>query len=549
MAKKLNFGIDSITKINDGVTDLAKAVKVTLGPKGRTVILYRGFGSPHVTKDGVTVAKDVEFEDSTSNMAAELVKEVSAKTAEHAGDGTTTATVLSEAIFSRGYNALVKRHKFYPLKKDLVPTGVNAMDLKRGIESAVEDVTKRLKEIAIEVEDSNDINDIATISANNDPELGKLIADAYEKLGNEVIILQEESPYLEPTSKLKLIEGIQFDKGFMSPSFTNDQGKSKVEFENPMFLMIPGKVTNPRDLIRAVETSLETGRGLVVIAEDFDVPVLEFLVKNKLQAQAKLVAIKAPGLGEQRYQKLLDLCSVTGCKTLDPKVGEKINSIKESDMGSAHKILITATETIIISDDKYSENINKRLIELDKESKSKGLPPYQVEAIQKRMAQLKGKLAMIQLGARTEAELKEKKDRIEDAIEATKSAIQEGYVVGSGLALYRISEDLKVPKGINKDFTLGYNIIKEAIKVPLETILTNGGNDPVKIIKEIDKLLEDPLLRDGRYKVGYNSLTDNYCDLVHSGVIDPVKVTRLALANASSIACLLLTTGCSISLN
>lgn len=559
MAKKLNFYLDTLDKIYDGVTGLSKAVKVTLGPKGRTVILYRGMGSPHVTKDGVTVAKDVEFEDSTSNMAAELVKQVSSNTAELAGDGTTTATVLTEALFSRGYKYLVKEYKFLGKLLYKRSTKVNPMDLKRGMDIAVDMITKELSTSSYKLKSAKDVFNIATISANNDPVLGKLISDAYDKLGPEGVILTEESDQLEPKSELNIIEGLRFDRGMMSPQFSSNRDKSISEYSNPMYLMIPGKVTEFRSLVRSIEISLEKNRALIIIAEDFDMSTIEMLAKNSFKINAKVVAIKSPGMGEQKYQQLQDLAALTGCKTLDPNIGSNLGSVTEDMLGSSKSINVTMSTTTIIADQVHSDTTDSRISKLESELNIPGITPYHVDLINKRVAQLKGKLALIKVGARSDGELLEKKDRLEDAIEATKSAIEEGYVAGSGLTLLRISEYLRKGKSIyssatNKDMKLGMEIVLDGVKDPFNQILANSGLDPKQIIKELNSYveLEGKSDEERMYlnrSIGFNSLTNEITNLLDSGVIDPVKVPRMALINANSVAGLLLTTGCSIAIN
>lgn len=560
MAKKLHFYMDTLTRVNLGVTGLSKAVKVTLGPKGRTVILYRGMGSHHVTKDGVTVAKDVEFDDCTADMAASLVKQVSSKTAELAGDGTTTATVLTEAIFSRGFKSLVKEYNFLGKTLYRRQTKVNPMDLKRGIDIAIDAVCKELEKVSHPLKDHIDVFNIATISANNDPVLGKLIADAYEKLGPEGVILTEESTNLEPISELNLIEGLRFDRGLMSPQFANNREKQLSEYDNPMYLLIPGKVSSFQTLVRAIELSLEKQRGLIIIAEDFDMSVIEMLAKNAFKISAKVVAIKSPGMGEQKYQQMLDIAALTGCKTLDPEIGSNLNKLTVEMMGSSKKISVTMTDTTIVADPLHTESTDKRIEGLLAELKTAGITPYHTDLINKRIAKLKGKLAMIKVGARTPGELLEKIDRLDDAIEATKSAIEEGYVAGSGLTLYRIGEKLEsnisesLKSITNKDIKKGYMIVAKAIRDPFDQILINAGLNPTQIHNEITDYLDanTPTLGEVDYNInsiGFNSLTNEITDLIKSGVIDPKKVTRLALINAGSMSGLLLTSGCSIALN
>jgi len=547
MSKSIKIGVDHLKLVLKGITTLANAVKVTLGPKGRTVILYKGMGDPHITKDGVTVAEDIVLENHHSNDAARVVKQVSKECAELSGDGTTTATVLAAEIFKNGYNKLVKTFKilgFTLLEKE---SKVNAMDLQRGINLAVKKVTSRLKKESIKITDPEEVFNIATISANNDKELGRLIADAYDKLGNDVKILTEESNSLKPESSLEVIDGMKLDKGFLTPSFTNDDKRSKVEYDNPMFLLVPGKLTNFRSIIRPVEISHGENKPLVIIAEDFDENVIKFLVKNYLESKVPLVAMKAPGMGEERYQSMLDIAAITGSKTLEPHIGEDLSKVTVEQLGSSKKIVMGPGSSVIFKDDNndkdYLERVTKVQESLDSLEVKKG---YHYESLSKRLAVLKGKIALIKLGALTDAEMNEKRDRIDDAIAATKSAIEEGYLAGGGLTLLVLSKLLERDQDLeNKDIELGYDLLIESLKAPFNNILLNAGKDPKKIANNLlKKSSGDSTL----FCEGYNSLTDKYEHLIINGVIDPVKVTRLALENAASIAGLLLTSRCSISL-
>lgn len=544
MSRKLSFDEEALENMYEGVYLLSKAVQVTLGPKGRNVLMPRSYGAPHLSKDGITVAKEVQLSNPIAQMAADLVKEAANNTLEKAGDGTTSTTVLTHAIFKYGMLKLNdgsakgfwnKVRAWMNPESDLYNTqfGSNAMDIKRGIDLACAEVVNQLTAIRIPVKSSMDIFNVAKISGNNDDEIGRLISEAVEKVGHNGVIQLEDSA--TPESSVRLVEGLNFDRGFLHPKFATNKEESKVEYSEPYYFLYSGVLSNPQDVLRSIELTMPTGKPLIIIAEDIDVNVMNFILRNRIEGQGKLVAIKAPGMGDQRNERLRDLAALTGCRTLGL---EKYNSLTLNDLGTSERITSTKSSTTIISNGFHKELVDERLNRLRIELEECDMPGIK-EKLETRIAQLEGKLSIISIGAPTEPELKEKKDRIDDAVAATKSAIEEGIVPGSGLALLRISQNLSNLKHLNKDIQLGIDSVIEAIKIPAYLILENAGLNAKSIITTI--------LKNESSTWGFNSLTEKYVDLLEAGVIDPVKVTRLAVQNASSIAGMLLTTGCIIS--
>lgn len=543
MSKKLSFDNEAMSQLYSGVESLSKAVKVTLGPKGRTVLISNHWGSPDATKDGVTVAKSVELDNPIANMAARSVKEAANNTVELAGDGTTTTTVLTEAIFRNAISYLTKPNTgfFNLVKKKLFPSnfvqikeGSNSMDLKRGIDLGCELVTQELIKYSRPVLAQKDIFDVARISGNNEDEIGDLISGSIKLVGRDGIIITEESD--DSLSKIKLVEGISIDRGLLSPNFATEEGSSKVTYEDALVLLHNGTFNGVQELIRSVEISLQSERPLVIIADDFDLNVIKFLSLNKEKNGVRVLPIKAPGMGNQKFERLKDLAALTGCQTLELPTLSKVNI---SELGRVEKIICTKNETTIKIDTSFKHLVDVRIEELEAELKDCEIESMK-DKISTRLAQLKGKLAIIQLGARTESELKEKRDRLDDAISATKSAIQEGIIPGSGLTLLKISQKLKkYQHSDNVHIQNGVMSVLDAIMEPAIAILQNAGLNVNEIISNI--------LRSDLPNYGYDSFVERYGDLIDYGIIDPVKVTRIALKNASSIAGVLLTTGCVIS--
>ncbi|EPR70516.1 chaperonin GroEL [Cyclobacterium qasimii] len=518
MAKELFFNTDARDRLKKGVDALADAVKVTLGPKGRNVILDKKFGAPSITKDGVTVAKEIELEDPIENMGAQLVKEVASKTADDAGDGTTTATVLTQAIFSVG----IKN----------VAAGANPMDLKRGIDKAVEAIVGQLRASSKEISTSKEIAQVATISANNDEEIGKMIADAMKKVGKDGVITVEEAKGTE--TEVRTVEGMQFDRGYLSPYFTTNTEKMEAELENPYILIYDKKISAMKELLPILEPVAQSGRPLVIIAEDVDGEALATLVVNKIRGALKVAAVKAPGFGDRRKAMLEDIATLTGGTVISEERGYKLENVTVDYLGTAEKINIDKDNTTIVNGAGEKATIEARINEI-KSQIEKTTSDYDREKLQERLAKLSGGVAILYIGAATEVEMKEKKDRVDDALHATRAAVQEGVVVGGGVALIRAALALEKLKGLNEDEDTGINIIKQAIEAPLRTIVSNSGGEASVVINKI---------RDSKGDFGYNARTDKYEDLFKAGVIDPTKVTRLALENAASIAALLLTTEC-----
>lgn len=521
MAKNLHFDTEAIEGLKKGVDALANAVKVTLGPKGRNVILEKSFGSPHVTKDGVSVAKEIELAEPIENMGAQLVKEVASKTADEAGDGTTTATVLTQAIFTTG----IKN----------VAAGANPMDLKRGIDKAVKAIVAELKSTSKTVETNKEVEQIATISANNDAEIGTMIAEAMEKVGKDGVITVEEAKGTE--TEVKTVEGMQFDRGYLSPYFVTNTEKMEADMETPFILIYDKKVSTMKELLPVLEAVAQTGKPLVIIAEDVDSEALATLVVNKIRGALKVAAVKAPGFGDRRKAMLQDIAVLTGGTVISDETGMKLEDATIDMLGTAEKVIIDKDNTVVVNGAGSSEAVANRVAEIRVQMENT-TSDYDKEKLQERLAKLAGGVAIIYIGAATETEMKEKKDRVDDALSATRAAVEEGIIVGGGTALLRASAILSQVETAHEDEAIGVQIIKTAIQAPLRTILENAGLEASVIV---NKILEG----EGNY--GFNARSEEYQDLVEAGVIDPTKVTRLALEHAASVASLLLTTDCVVS--
>jgi len=517
-AKELLFNTDARAKLKKGIDHLAEAVKVTLGPKGRNVVIDKKFGSPTVTKDGVTVAKEIELSDPVENMGAQMVKEVATKTSDLAGDGTTTATVLAQAIFREG------------LKN--VTAGANPMELKRGIDRAVEAIVEELKRLSMPTAGKKEIAQVGTISANNDPEIGKLIAEAMEKVGKDGVITVEEAKGLETT--LETVDGMQFDRGYLSPYFVTDPEKMEAVLEEPYILIHDKKISSMKELLPVLEKVAQTGKPLLIIAEDVEGEALATLVVNKLRGTLKVAAVKAPGFGDRRKEMLIDISKLTGGKVITEELGFKLENATLQDLGRAKRIVVDKDNTTVVDGKGKNEDIQGRISEI-KVAVEKSTSDYDKEKLQERLAKLSGGVAIINVGAATETEMKEKKSRVEDALHATRAAVEEGIVPGGGVALLRAQAALDKVKG-TEDEKIGVEIVRKAIEEPIRMIVQNAGAEGSIVVAKI---------RESKDKnFGYNAATDTYEDLVKSGVIDPTKVTRTALQNAASIAGLLLTTEC-----
>jgi len=518
MAKQLFFDTDARDRLKKGVDALADAVKVTLGPKGRNVIIDKKFGAPTITKDGVSVAKEIELKEPIENMGAQLVKEVASKTADQAGDGTTTATVLAQAIFGVG----IKN----------VAAGANPMDLKRGIDKAVAAVVAELKANSKPISTSKEIAQVATVSANNDEAIGKMIADAMDKVGKDGVITVEEAKGTE--TDVKTVEGMQFDRGYLSPYFVTNTEKMEVELDHPYILIYDKKISSMKELLPVLEPVAQSGKPLLIIAEDVDGEALATLVVNKIRGALKVASVKAPGFGDRRKAMLEDIAILTGGTVISEERGFKLENATVDMLGRAEKINIDKDNTTLVNGAGDKGAIKGRIAEI-KAQIEKTTSDYDKEKLQERLAKLSGGVAILYIGAATEVEMKEKKDRVDDALHATRAAVQEGVVVGGGVALVRAAAALDKLKGENEDQDTGINIIRIAIEAPLRTIVSNAGGEPSVVVNKI---------RDNKGNYGYNARTDQYEDLFKAGVIDPTKVTRLALENAASIAALLLTTEC-----
>ncbi|MFO7979052.1 MAG: chaperonin GroEL [Bacteroidales bacterium] len=519
MAKQILFDLEARNALKIGVDKLSNAVKVTLGPKGRNVIMDKKFGAPAVSKDGVSVAREIELEDAVENMGAQMVKEVASKTADVAGDGTTTATVLAQAIYTHG------------LKN--VTAGANPMDLKRGIDKAVELVVKNLRQQSIEVGDSiSKIQQVATISANNDHSIGKLIAEAMDKVKKEGVITIEEAKGTE--TSVKVVEGMQFDRGYISPYFVTDTEKMEAVYEDPYILIHDKKISTMKDFLPILEKVVQTGKPLVIISEDVDGEALATLVVNKLRGSLKIVAVKAPGFGDRRKAMLEDIAILTGGAVISEEQGYKLENADLSQLGRAEKISIDKDNTTIVSGKGEKEGIQARIKQI-KAQMDNTTSDYDREKLQERLAKLAGGVAVLYVGAASEVEMKEKKDRFDDALHATRAAVEEGIVPGGGIAYIRALASLDNFKGSNEDENTGASIIRKALEEPLRTIVANAGVEGSIVLQRV---------KEGKDDFGYNAYTEQYENLYESGVIDPTKVTRVALENAASIAGMLLTTEC-----
>ncbi len=516
-AKELYFGVDARAALKRGVDKLADAVKVTLGPKGRNVVIDKKFGAPTITKDGVTVAKEVELSDALENMGAQMVKEVATKTSDIAGDGTTTATVLAQAVYREG------------LKN--VTAGSNPMALKRGIDKAVTAIVEELKKISVPTAGKKEIAQVASISANNDKEIGELIADAMEKVGKDGVITVEEARGIETT--LETVDGMQFDRGYISPYFVTDPDKMESVLEDAMILIHDKKISSMKDLLPVLEKVAQMGRPLLIIAEDVEGEALATLVVNKLRGTLKVSAVKAPGFGDRRKAMLEDIAKLTGGQVVSEEVGFKLENAVVTDLGRAKRIVIDKDNTTIIDGAGDADAIQGRVKEI-RAAIDKSTSDYDREKLQERLAKLAGGVAVINVGAATEAEMKEKKARVEDALHATRAAVEEGIVPGGGVALIRAQRALKGLKTEESDEQIGVDIVRRAIEEPIRMIVQNAGGEGSIVVEKVRGSKDDAF--------GYNALTDTYENLVTAGVIDPTKVTRSALQNAASIAGLLLTT-------
>ena len=521
MAKEILFNIDARDQLKKGIDTLANAVKVTLGPKGRNVIIEKKFGAPHITKDGVTVAKEVELADAYQNTGAQLVKEVASKTGDDAGDGTTTATVLAQAIVAEG------------LKN--VTAGASPMDIKRGIDKAVAKVVESIKSQAEMVGDNYDkIEQVGTVSANNDPVIGKLIADAMRKVSKDGVITIEEAKGTDTT--IGVVEGMQFDRGYLSAYFVTNTEKMECEMEKPYILIYDKKISNLKDFLPILEPAVQTGRPLLVIAGDVDSEALTTLVVNRLRSQLKICAVKAPGFGDRRKEMLEDIAVLTGGVVISEEKGLKLEQATIEMLGTADKVTVSKDNTTIVNGAGAKENIKERCEQIKAQIASTK-SDYDKEKLQERLAKLSGGVAVLYVGAASEVEMKEKKDRVDDALRATRAAIEEGIVAGGGVAYIRALEALEGLKGDNADETTGIDIIKRAIEEPLRQIVANAGKEGAVVVQKV---------REGKADFGYNARTDVYENLHAAGVVDPAKVTRVALENAASIAGMFLTTECVI---
>ena len=521
MAKDIKFNIEARELMKNGVDQLANAVKVTLGPKGRNVIIEKKFGAPHITKDGVTVAKEIELADAFENAGAQLVKSVASKTGDDAGDGTTTATVLAQSIVSVG------------LKN--VAAGANPMDLKRGIDKAVAKVVEHIKGQAEQVgDDYNKIEQVATVSANNDPEIGKLLAEAMKKVSKDGVITIEEAKGRDTT--IGVVEGMQFDRGYLSAYFVTDTEKMECVMENPYILIYDKKISNLKDFLPILEPAVQSGRPLLVIAEDVDSEALTTLVVNRLRTQLKICAVKAPGFGDRRKAMLEDIAVLTGGVVISEDKGLKLEQATIEMLGSAEKVTVSKENTTIVDGNGNKENIQERIHQIKNEM-ANTTSSYDKEKLQERLAKLSGGVCVLEVGAASETEQKEKKDRCDDALCATRAAIEEGIVTGGGVAYIRAQKALEGMQGVNADETTGIAIVRRAIEEPLRQICANAGVEGAVIVNKV---------REGEGNFGYNAKNETFGDLRAAGVVDPAKVTRVALENAASVAGMFLTTECVI---
>ena len=514
--KEVRFSDDARQRMLKGVNVLANAVKVTLGPKGRNVVLEKSFGAPTVTKDGVSVAKEVELEDKFENMGVQMVKEVASQTSDAAGDGTTTATVLAQAVLREGLKA--------------VAAGFNPMDLKRGIDKATMALTEELKKLSQPCKDDKSIAQVGTISANSDEEIGKIIAEAMNKVGKEGVITVEEGSGL--ANELEVVEGMQFDRGYLSLYFINDQASQSATLDNPLILIHDKKISNIRELLPLLEGVAKSGRPLLIIAEDIEGEALATLVVNNIRGIVKVAAVKAPGFGDRRKAMLQDIAILTGGQVISEEVGLSLEKAKIEDLGEAKKIQVTKENTTIIDGAGRADDIKGRIDQINKEIEE-STSDYDREKLQERVAKLAGGVAVIKVGAATEVEMKEKKARVEDALHATRAAVEEGVVPGGGVALLRALKGIESLEAANDDQNVGVNILRKAVEEPLRQIVGNAGADASVVLNAVAS---------GKGNYGFNAATGEYGDMVKLGIIDPTKVTRLALQNATSVAGLLLTT-------
>jgi len=515
-AKDVRFSDDARQRMFKGVNILANAVKVTLGPKGRNAVLDKSFGAPTVTKDGVSVAKEIELKDKFENMGAQMVKEVASNTSDEAGDGTTTATVLAQAIIREGLKA--------------VAAGINPMDLKRGIDQAVTVATEELKKLSKPAKDPKSIAQVATISANADESIGKTIADAMAKVGKEGVITVEEGSGLE--NELEVVEGMQFDRGYLSPYFINNQQSQSAELDKPLILLVDKKISNIRELLPLLEAIAKGGRQLLIVAEDVEGEALATLVVNTIRGIVKVAAVKAPGFGDRRKAMLQDIAILTGGTVISDEVGLSLEKATLNDLGEAKKVLVEKENTTIIDGAGKAADIKGR-VESIRQQIEEATSDYDKEKLQERVAKLSGGVAVIKVGAATEIEMKEKKARVEDALHATRAAVEEGVVPGGGVALVRALKAIEKLTGANEDQTTGIKILARSIEEPLRQIVSNAGEDAAVVLNRV---------REGKGTFGYNAATGEYGDMIEMGILDPTKVTRLALQNAASVSGLLLTT-------
>jgi chaperonin GroEL len=521
MAKQVNFNSDARAKLKAGVDALADAVKVTLGPKGRNVVIGKQFGGPHVTKDGVSVAKEIVLKDPVENMGAQMVKEVASKTADIAGDGTTTATVLAQSLVTAGLKS--------------VAAGSNPIDLKRGMDKAVGCVVDELKAMSQEIGSNNDkIKQIATVSANNDESIGSLIAEAMKVVGNDGVITVEEAKGTE--TEVKTVEGMQFDRGYLSPYFVTNQEKMTTEMDNPLILLVDKKISSMKELLPVLEPAVQTGQALLIIAEDLDGDALATLVVNRIRGALKIAAVKAPGFGDKRKEMLEDLAALTGGTVISEEKGLTLADATMEHLGSAEKIEISKDKTTVINGAGEVADVRERVQQI-RVAIDNATSDYEREKLQERLAKLAGGVAVLYIGAPTETEMKEKKDRVDDALSATRAAVEEGIVAGGGVALIRCIDALDAVTATNPDEKIGIDIVRDALSSPLYQIVSNAGGNGNVVVH---------FVKEGKDAYGYNARTNEYGDMIEMGIIDPTKVTRTAIENASSIASMVLMTECVI---
>lgn len=520
MSKIISFSAEARAKLKKGVDTMADAVKVTLGPQGRNVVLEKSFGAPTITKDGVSVAKEIELKDPIENMGAQLVKEVASKTADEAGDGTTTATIITQAIFNKGIQ--------------VVEAGANPMDVKRGIDKAVDAIVKELSKLSKPISNAQEIEQVATISANNDNVIGKMIANAMDKVGKDGVITVEEAKGTE--TEVKVVEGMEFDRGYLSPYFVTNPEKMEVNLDSPYILICDKKISSMKDLLPVLEKVAQTGKPLFIIAEDVDGEALATLVVNKIRGVLKVSAVKAPGFGDRRKAMLEDIAILTGGTVISEEQGYKLENATLDYLGKAEKINVDKDNTVVVNGAGKKSDIDARVTQIKMQVENT-TSDYDKEKLQERLAKLSGGVAILYIGAATEVEMKEKKDRVDDALHATRAAVQEGIVPGGGVALIRAISSLTNVKGDNEDQNTGIGIVKTAIEAPLRIIVANAGGEGAVVVQKV---------KDGSGDYGYNARTEVFENFYKTGVIDPTKVTRLALQNAASIASLLLTTECTV---